>query len=321
MNDDYDSPWKDALQRYFPEFMAFYFPSAHAQVDWSVPYVFLEQELAQVTHDAELGNRRLDKLVRVTQHGGAEQWVLIHIDIQAGYDRHFGERMFVYNYRIYDRYRRPVATLAVLADGRKRWRPESFGYALFGCEVTIRFPVIKLHDFAGRQEELLHEENVFGMVTAAHLLTQQSRHQPVQRYAAKWKLARLLYQRNWDKQRIADLFGVIDWMLAIPPDLQHKLMLKIEELERELDMPYLNSFERRGLERGREEGREEGREAGREEGLLALREVLRTLAEQRFGPLPDVFSEKIQSAGTQQLRSWARSVLSAPSLDTLFTGR
>jgi hypothetical protein len=24
--DDYDSPWKTALERYFPEFMAFFFP-------------------------------------------------------------------------------------------------------------------------------------------------------------------------------------------------------------------------------------------------------------------------------------------------------
>jgi len=25
-NDDFDTPWKDAVTRYFPEFMAFYFP-------------------------------------------------------------------------------------------------------------------------------------------------------------------------------------------------------------------------------------------------------------------------------------------------------
>jgi hypothetical protein len=37
MNDDYDSPWKDALTRYFPEFMSFYFPEAHRQIDWAVP--------------------------------------------------------------------------------------------------------------------------------------------------------------------------------------------------------------------------------------------------------------------------------------------
>jgi hypothetical protein len=27
--DDYDSPWKTALVRYFPEFLAFYFPTAY----------------------------------------------------------------------------------------------------------------------------------------------------------------------------------------------------------------------------------------------------------------------------------------------------
>ena len=30
--DDYDTPWKDAVTRYFPEFMAFYFPSASQQI-------------------------------------------------------------------------------------------------------------------------------------------------------------------------------------------------------------------------------------------------------------------------------------------------
>jgi len=27
--DDYDSLWKDAVTKYFPEFMALYFPEAH----------------------------------------------------------------------------------------------------------------------------------------------------------------------------------------------------------------------------------------------------------------------------------------------------
>ena len=46
--DDYDTPWKTALVRYFPEFMAFYFPEAYAKIDWSKPYLFLDKELAQV---------------------------------------------------------------------------------------------------------------------------------------------------------------------------------------------------------------------------------------------------------------------------------
>src|SRR5471032_762977 len=49
LNDDYDTPWKLAVTRYFPDFIAFYFPRAHAAIDWSHPHVFLDEELAQLT--------------------------------------------------------------------------------------------------------------------------------------------------------------------------------------------------------------------------------------------------------------------------------
>jgi hypothetical protein len=38
--DDYDSPWKDVLEHAFPEFMAFYFPEAYAQIDWEQGHEF-----------------------------------------------------------------------------------------------------------------------------------------------------------------------------------------------------------------------------------------------------------------------------------------
>jgi hypothetical protein len=231
MNDDYDSPWKDALTRYFPEFMSFYFPQAHRQIDWAVPVVFLEQELAQVVRDGEMGCRRVDKLVRVALRKGTEEWVLVHVDVQGQYDKTFAERIFIYNYRIYDRYRRPVASFAVLADCRLKWRPDSFKYSLFGCEMGIQFPAVKLTDFFARLDQLLSDDNAFALVTAAHLLTQQTRRQHVKRYTAKRRLARLLYERNWDKQRVIDLFGVIDWMMQIPPEMQMQLMSNIEEFE------------------------------------------------------------------------------------------
>ena len=30
---EYDSPWKEALDVYFPEFMAFFFPDAYQEID------------------------------------------------------------------------------------------------------------------------------------------------------------------------------------------------------------------------------------------------------------------------------------------------
>ena len=71
-----DSPWKEAVEQYFPEFIAFfiafYSPAAHAQIDWSFGYDFLDQELRAVVQDAELGKRFVDKLVRVTRLSGRE---------------------------------------------------------------------------------------------------------------------------------------------------------------------------------------------------------------------------------------------------------
>jgi len=134
-SDDYDTPWKEAVTNYFPEFMAFYFPDAHAAIDWSRGYEFLDQELAQVVKDAELGKRLIDKLVKVASHEAGEQWVYIHIEIQGGHDTAFAERLFTYNYRLYDKYRRPIASLALLADGRENWKPNRYGYELFGCRM------------------------------------------------------------------------------------------------------------------------------------------------------------------------------------------
>ena len=59
---DYDSPWKEALERYFEAFMAFFFAQAHRDIEWSRGYEFLDKELHQVTPDAALGRRRVDKL-------------------------------------------------------------------------------------------------------------------------------------------------------------------------------------------------------------------------------------------------------------------
>jgi hypothetical protein len=112
MDDDVDTPWKEVVMHHFPEFMAFYFPQAHAAIDWSRPHYFLDQEFAALCRDAELGKRMLDKLVRVHTFAAGEQWLLVHLEVQGWHDGDFAERIFVYNYRVYDRYRRPVSSLA-----------------------------------------------------------------------------------------------------------------------------------------------------------------------------------------------------------------
>ena len=76
--DDHDSPWKEALEHYFPEFLSLLFPLIHAEVNWSQPFEFLDHELQQVVGDAELGRRDADKLIKVYTVEGRETWVTKH---------------------------------------------------------------------------------------------------------------------------------------------------------------------------------------------------------------------------------------------------
>ena len=162
----------------------------------------------------------MDKLVRVTLLNSEKKWIFIHIEVQGTKQAEFAKRIFVYNYRIYDRYDQPVASMAVLADEHTNWRPDYFSYSVLGSETSIRFPVAKLTDYHDRLDELKASENSFAIVTATHILTQRTRNNVGERYEAKRLLVRMLYQRQWDKQRVIDLFRVIDWMMRLPEEFE-----------------------------------------------------------------------------------------------------
>ena len=121
---DFDNPWKEAISLYFRPFMKFFFPRIEEEIDWERGYEFLDQEFQQVVREAETGKAYTDKLVKVWRVNGTEIWVLVHIEVQSQAQEEFPERMYIYNYRIYDRYRKPVVSLAILADESVAWRPD-----------------------------------------------------------------------------------------------------------------------------------------------------------------------------------------------------
>lgn len=316
MSDDYDSPWKDAITHYFPEFMAFYFPQACEQINWQQPYHFLDQELQQIVQDAELGKRIVDRLVQVETVQNSQQIIYIHVEVQGSKETDFAKRLFVYNYRLFDRYHSPIATLAILADDNKSWHPNQFGYEILGCEHYLKFPSIKLLDYQSQLTTLLEQDNVFALITAAHLLTRQTKNDAQQRFSFKWQLTRLLYERNWDKQRIIDLFSIIDWMMRLPKELEQQLWHNINQLERNKTMRYVTSVERIGLERGLEQGILQGVQQGVLQGEQSI--LLRQL-NRRFGTLPQSLEERVKQADLEQLEQWSDLILTATSLDDIFS--
>lgn len=331
--DDYDSPWKEAVEHAFPEFIDFYFPDAGRQIDWARGHRFLDKELQQIVRDAALGRRHVDKLASVTTHAGEEDWLCVHIEVQGSMDPDFARRMFVYNYRIYDSYDRPVASLAVLADDDPAWRPDRFGYERLGCRHNLQFPVAKLVDHAADEAALLCNPNPFALVTAAHLYTRRTRRSPIARFDAKRRLVRLLYERDWTRQRILDFFSVLDWMMRLPREFEQRLWQDIESIEGERKVKYVTSVERLAIERGLQKGMEQGLEIGIEKGIeqgiekgiekgraQGSASVLLRLLNRRFGPLsPDIIRRLSQST-PEQLEIWAERVLEARTIDEVFAG-
>ena len=124
-------------------------------------------------------------------------------------------------------------------------------------------------------------------------------------------LTKLLYERDWGKQQVIDLFAVIDWLMTLPPELEKQLWTSISELERNMKMPYVTSVERIGIERGIEQGIEQG--IGRGEMIL-LRRMLR----KRFGELPSAIEIRLNQASIADLELWGDRILEATTLTDIF---
>jgi hypothetical protein len=60
-----DGPWKEVIEDLFEDFLFFFFPHIHKDIDFSKGYGFLEQELKEIIKRSKTGKRHSDKLVKV----------------------------------------------------------------------------------------------------------------------------------------------------------------------------------------------------------------------------------------------------------------
>ena len=310
--DDYDLPWKDIVEAYFEAFMRFFFPQIHAEIDWSRGYEFLDQELSQIIRDAELGKRVLDKLVRVWSLSGDETWVLLNIEIQSQEESNFSTRIFTHHYRLRDCYNIPIVNLAILGDERSTWRPNCFQSAKWGCTVDFRFPIVKLLDYQSRWNELETTQNPFAIVVMAHLKTKETKKDLQSRKEWKFRLTRMLYERDYERQDIMNMFRFLDWILELPDALKQEFKADLKRYEQEKQMPYITSIERMGIEEGLQQGRQEGRQEGQRSTLL--RQLNRKL-----GLLPESTIAQISQLSTEQLDELGDALLDFQRLEDLST--
>ena len=295
-----DALWKKILSELFPDFLAFYFPEIHEDIDFSRGYVFLEKELQKIIKGSAVGKKIVDKLVKVYLKDGSEKWLLIHIEIQGYPEEDFPERMYTYNYRIFDLYRHEVISLAVLTDDDEKYRPDEFRVARWGFQLIFHFPIVKLIDFRSQWSQLQESKNPFAFITSAFLKTLDTKGNEKERYSWKKYFVKELYDQGLDRATIWSVYTFIDWMMQLPEELEEKLYRETHEVEEEKNMPLLSIAEKKGRKKGLKEGIEKGIEQGIEQGKIqglvsGLQQAILDIIEIKFGEPDNDVREKILS--------------------------
>ncbi len=273
---NYDESWKAAIGEYFESFLSFFYPDFHKHINWNKNPISLDKELEQITASASTPKRYADKLFKVWLLDEREVWILIHIEVQSQYDQEFPQRMFIYNYRAFDLYHKPVIGLAILGDESSSWRPNYYEYGLETSKLRLDFSIVKLLDY--QWEELEPNNNPFAIMVMAHLKTKSTTSNLQEREQWKWLLVRSLYERGLTKFEIVNLFKFIDKMMTLPPELQRNFKTKINQYEEERQMPFLSTLEEMAMETT---------------AKSTTRKNLINLLQKRFGELPESLIETL----------------------------
>ena len=248
---DQDSAWKDIIEELFEDFLAFFFPRIHDDIDLTKGYTFLDKELQKILKTSETGKRYADKLVKVYLTSGDEKWLLIHVEVQGYREADLAERIYTYNYRIFDRYRKEVISAVILTDPDPGYRPDRYVRSRWGFTHTMAFPLVKLIDYRKRRDELKTNTSPFALVVEAFLRYIDGKGDPDRLYAAKRQCIVVLLEKNYNKRRIRALLRFIDWTLQLPEELERRLEEELPEITGGKTMPYVTSWERMAKKDGK----------------------------------------------------------------------
>lgn len=138
-----DILWKVIMEEVVADLLRFLFADADRVYNMERGFEFLDKELAEMDPqpDEDKDTRFADKLVKVYHRDGEEEWILLHVEVQA--DTHkraeFSERMCQYFYRIRDRYKKPVSAVAIFTGPNGRDMPGKYVYEYRETRLTYQY--------------------------------------------------------------------------------------------------------------------------------------------------------------------------------------
>ena len=109
-----DRSWRDIITENVDDAILFFKPDIAADRDYDKKPVLISTEFSAIGGDSDKGMRNSDVCLSIPLKTGTDQRLAFHLEQQHWPDKDFALRMFQSYYRMSDRLRIPVTSLAYL---------------------------------------------------------------------------------------------------------------------------------------------------------------------------------------------------------------
>lgn len=270
-----DDLWKKVIADLFEEFLLFFLPELHSEVDFTKEVEFLQQELFKEIIDERKGRKMADQIAKVYLKNGDSELIFVHAEVQSKDGADFSRRMLQYYYRIFDRYNENIVSIALITDNRQG-HSNQFESLNFGTTLTYTYNKFNVFDFD--EEELENSTKLFSRALLASIYMNKSKKNMSERSRYKRALLRdVIELENANRTEIRALLYFVDYLLKLPEEMSKSLT---EEMRVEIrkERSIMHQFQKDDLpptlagilDLERQDGVEEGIKEGIKEGIALM---------------------------------------------------
>ncbi len=283
---DYDAAWKTILEAFEVEVVEVLFPEIFDEIAWELGTESLDLELQEIQReifDKDSAEKIIsDKIIKVKLKDNNSKILFIHVEVQSysSDEDVFGERMFRYFYRIWDKFRyknkdkSEVIAAAIYTYKGERGKDTKYVYKVPKLNDEILVYNFRTIDVEKIELENISYDNPLKLVFKMAKTLLETKPKDADIYKAKIQLAEELveYDKVKNEEQIKALADFLEYLFLIK---DKELEKKFEEYKRErggavrmtVDQIRQKYYEQKGKEVGIQEGMQKGMQKGKEEGL------------------------------------------------------
>ncbi len=216
---DYDNNWKEVVSAMIEDFLAFFMPDLYADIDFTKPIDFLEQELYDIIQEIDK-DRTIDKLVRVQLKNGEDKWIFIHIEFQTSGETLFSARMYHYYRLIRTKYNQNVTALVIYTGKDKPKLFDHYKEDNYGTSIVYRFNTYRV--IKQNVEELLENPNPFAIIVLANYYVLKSDANQKKRLTFKEAVFDIARNRGYSDAKTIKILFFINELMRLNQTLEQE---------------------------------------------------------------------------------------------------